>query len=57
MYIVVQSIPNINVLGVCFDSKFTWSKHIANTINKANKALHVKRLIKNISPTLKFCSS
>ena len=36
----------MNVLGVCFDSKLTWSMHVANSINKANKALHAIRLIK-----------
>ena len=36
----------MNVLGVCFDSKLNWSMHVANTINKANKALHAIRLIK-----------
>ena len=44
--VIVKSIPYMNVLGVCFDSKLTWSMHIANTINKANKALHAIRLIK-----------
>ena len=29
----------MNVLGVCFDSKLTWSTHIANTINKAIKLI------------------
>ena len=28
------------------DSKLTWSIHVANSINKANKALHAIRLIK-----------
>ena len=42
----VKSKTSMNVLGVCFDSKLTWSKHIANTIHKANQALHAIRLIK-----------
>ena len=44
--ITVKSLPFIYVLGVCFHSKLTWSMHVANTINKANKALHAIRLIK-----------
>ena len=35
----VTSLKSMNVLGVIFDSKLTWSIHIANTINKARKAL------------------
>ena len=42
----VKSKTSMNVLGVYFDSKLTWSKHIANTIHKANLALHAIRLIK-----------
>ena len=44
--VMVKSVTFMNVLGVCFDLKLTWSKHIANTINKANMALHAIRLIK-----------
>ena len=36
----------MNVLGVIFDSKLTWSTHTANAINKAKKALFALRLIK-----------
>jgi hypothetical protein len=36
---------SINVLGVLFDSKLNWSSHIANVINKANKALNALKLI------------
>ena len=36
----------MNVLGVTFDSKLTWSQHITNTINKANRALHAIKMIK-----------
>ena len=43
---ILKSNPNMNVLGVCFDSKLTWSLHIAMTINKANTALLGIRLIK-----------
>ena len=45
----VKSTTTMNVLGVCFDSKLLWSKHISNAINKANLALHSIKLIKNIS--------
>ena len=36
----------MNVLGVEFDSKLTWSTHISKQISKANKALHAIRMIK-----------
>ena len=36
----------MNVLGVTFDSRLTWSIHISNQINKANKALYAIKLIK-----------
>ena len=42
----VKSGTTMNVLGVCFDSKLSWAKHVSNTINKANIALHAIRLIK-----------
>ena len=43
---VIKSIPNMNVIGVCFDSKLTWALHVANAINKANKAVHAIKLTK-----------
>ena len=36
----------MNVLRIKFDSKCTWSGHIAKQINKANKALHAIKLIR-----------
>ena len=42
----VKSKAHMNVLGVCFDSKLSWSQHTANSINKAQKALHAIKLIK-----------
>ena len=36
----------MNVLGVTFDCKLTWSIHITNIINKACKALYSLRLLK-----------
>ena len=44
--VTTKSNFHMNVLGVCFDSKLTWSLHVAKTINKANIALHAIRLIK-----------
>ena len=36
----------MNVLGVEFDSKLNWSKHISKQIIKANKALYAIKMIK-----------
>ena len=36
----------MNVLGVIFDSKLNWAKHVANQINKANRALHAIKMIR-----------
>ena len=36
----------MNVLGVTFDSKLIWAKHIAITTNKANSALHANKFIR-----------
>ena len=44
----VKSVNQMNVLGVIFDSKLTWSAQVLNSILKANKALHAIRLIKNL---------
>ena len=46
--VTVKSSKTINVLGVTFDHKLTWSNHISNQINKANRALHAIRLIKKV---------
>ena len=43
---VIKTSNEMNVLGVTFDQKLTWSPHISKQINKANKALHAIRLIK-----------
>ena len=48
--IQIISTNHINVLGVEFDSKLTWSSHIAKQINKSNRALHAIKIIKNTSP-------
>ena len=42
---IVLSKKSMNVLGVIFDSKLTWSIHIANAIGKAKKALFALRLL------------
>ena len=42
----IESKEAMNVLGVTFDSKLKWSKHINNAIQKARKALHAIKLIK-----------
>ena len=36
----------MNVLGIFFDSKLTWAKHIANQVNKSSRALHAIKLIR-----------
>ena len=36
----------MNVLGVIFDNKLNWAKHVANQISKANRALHAIKLIR-----------
>ena len=36
----------MNVLGVIFDSKLNWAKHVAARINKANQAVHAIKMIK-----------
>ena len=45
--VAIKSMQSMNVLGVIFDSKLTWSKHISTQICRANKALHAIRMIKN----------
>ena len=42
----IRSTDSINILGVTFDSKLQWAKHISNTIKKANGALNAIKLIK-----------
>ena len=36
----------MNVLGVIFDNKLNWAKHISNQISKSNRALHAIKMIK-----------
>ena len=42
----ITSSKSMNVLGVIFDCKLTWSTHIANAISKSRKALFGLRLLK-----------
>ena len=44
--IVVKTKDHMNVVGVIFDSKLNWAKHISTQINKANSALHAIKLIR-----------
>ena len=37
----------MNVLGVTFDSKLNWAKHVANQLSKSALALHAIKLIRN----------
>ena len=42
----IVSKTSMNVLGVVFDSKLTWSNQVSNAITKANKSLCALRLLK-----------
>ena len=42
----IKSKPNMNVLGVLFDSKLNWNDQVANIVKKTNSALHCIRQIK-----------
>ena len=44
--VLVKSKDHMNVLGVIFDSKLSWAKHVATQANKANSALHAIKLIR-----------
>lgn len=44
--VIVRSKTSINILGVEFDSKLQWGKHVAKVIEKANKALNAIKLIR-----------
>ena len=43
---VLASKPQMNVLGVTFDSKLNWQTHIANTLSKSKQALYAINLIR-----------
>ena len=40
----ITSIKTMNVLGVIFDNKLTWSVHVAHAISKARRAMFGLRL-------------
>ena len=43
--VIVESKYHMNILGIMFDSKLTWAKHVTIQTNKANSALHAIKLI------------
>ncbi len=45
----IKSANNINVLGVLFDVKLSWTPHIHNTIAEASKSLNALKLIRHFS--------
>ena len=48
----ITSLKSMNVLGVIFDNKLTWSIHVANAISKARKAMVGLRLLRKFfNPT------
>ena len=47
----VKSKDHINTLGITFDSKLTWAKHVAIQTNKASCALHAIKLIRKYFTT------
>jgi hypothetical protein len=50
----VSAKKTINVLHVLFDSKLQRSPHIDKTINKANRALNVIKIIRNFFTTVEL---
>ena len=43
---LVNSSDSINLLGVQFDSRMQWSKHVSSAIIKSGKALNAIKLIR-----------
>ena len=43
--VTIRSTPQINVLGVIFDSKLQWTAHVSKTIKKSNSNLQAIRII------------
>ena len=41
----ISSASSMNVLGITFDSKLTWAKHVAKQVSKSNKALQAIKMI------------
>ena len=50
----IKSANIINVLGVLFDVKLSWTPHIYNTIAKASKSLNALKLIRKFFNTKEF---
>ena len=44
--ISIKSQSSMNVLGIIFDSKLTWSNQVSQTTQKAKKALHAIKMIR-----------
>ena len=44
----VYSKKSMNVLGVVFDCKLSWSEHVAHAIKKSNKSLCALRFLKKV---------
>ena len=42
----INSTNSMNVLGITFDSKLTWAKHVAKQVAKSNKALQAIKMIR-----------
>ena len=43
--VTIRSTPQINVLGVIFDSKLQWTAHVSKTIKKSNSNLQAIKII------------
>ena len=43
--VIIKKHPQINVLGITFDSKLQWTEQISKTIKEANKNLQPIRII------------
>ena len=50
----VYSKKSMNVLGVVFDCKLSWSEHVAHAIKKSNKSLCALRLLKKFFTSLEM---
>ena len=50
----VYSKKSMNVLGVVFDCKLSWSEHVAHAIKKSNKSLCALRFLKKFFTSLEM---
>ena len=46
IFVLVETKDHMHVVGIMFDGKLTWAKHISILVRKANSALHAIKLIK-----------